>query len=57
MISVFDLYTFRFLLQKGADRDILNDEDNRPMDLVDPLDHATVSVILDSSIGPRSTRT
>ena len=37
---------FRYLLEKGADRTILTDEGERPLDLVEPTDLATIQVML-----------
>ena len=37
---------FRFLLENGADKSILTDEGERPLDLVDPSDMETIRVML-----------
>ena len=37
---------FRLLLQRGADRNILTEDKERPIDLVEPTDFEAVSAIL-----------
>ena len=37
---------FRFLLENGADKNILTNEGERPLDLVEPSDLATIRVML-----------
>jgi hypothetical protein len=41
-------FWYRLLLEKGADKTIITDEGERPLDLVDPTDFATVRVMLES---------
>ena len=38
---------FRLLLQNGADRNILTEDGERPIDLVEPTDLATFKIMLD----------
>lgn len=42
-------FIHRILLDHGADRTILTDEGERPLDLVDPSDFATIRVMLDNN--------
>ena len=45
----------RFLLQHGADRNIMTDEGERPIDLVDSDDFPMIGVMLDPEIGKKKT--
>ena len=41
----------RFLLENGADKSILTEEGERPLDLVDPSDMETIRVMLSDVSG------
>lgn len=40
------IFHFRFLLEKGADKNILTEDGERPLDLVEPSDFETIRVML-----------
>ena len=46
--------TFRLLLQHGADRNILTEDGERPIDLVEPTDLATFKIMLDKQSTSKS---
>ena len=46
MIYYCFFFFFRFLLENGADKTILTEDGERPIDLVEPTDLQTVAVML-----------
>ena len=45
-ITYSSVFCYRLLLNHGADKTILTDEGERPLDLVEPSDFATIRVML-----------
>jgi len=48
---LYQHYFCRFLLENGADRSILTEDGERPLDLVDPSDMETICVMLSDVSG------